>query len=92
MIEYRETHGGKVAEVSGAPSDCMLFYSVWQSLCWPTWCTHGDLGQEKDRLTKEAASVAKRLRDGEVISFGELDVCQKALDVCRKIGIDVRLK
>ena len=92
MIKKEEKEEGKYVQLSGDPSDVMLFYCLWQTKLWPNWMNHDTLDDKNDYALIQHYGVAKALEEGNpVLLANDQKIFKEALkfarEQCTKIGI-----
>lgn len=96
MIKIVEKQDGKYVQLTGDPSDIMLFYCLWQTKLWPNWMNHDGLENKNDHARKQHYAVAKALEeDNPILLANDQKIFQEALkfamEQCTKIGIHYAL-
>ena len=92
MIKIIEKQDGKYVQLSGDPSDVMLFYCLWQTKLWPNWMNHDNLDDKNDHARKQHYAVANALVENNPILLANdqkvfKEALKFAMDQCTKIGI-----
>lgn len=93
MITVTRTDNGQGARVTGAASDCALFFCFWQDSLWPGWIQH-DFSDEDNTALPQWEDVAVRLRECGSLSLSHgaeefRKACIVAIEKCRQLGIEV---